>query len=112
MNPLLLTIVAGASAGTALMPMKFARGWRFEHIWLLFAVCAYLLSPWLVALATVPHLGEVYAQAGWQTCALTALFGMGWGFAVVMNGVGVALVGLSLASAVMMGSSIALGSLF
>jgi L-rhamnose-H+ transport protein len=112
MNALLLVAAAGAFGGTALMPMKFAVGWRFENIWLLFSVCSYLISPWLVALVTVPQLTHVYADAGLQSCVLTALAGLGWGFAVVLNGIGVAKIGLSLASAILMGSSIALGSLF
>jgi L-rhamnose-H+ transport protein len=108
---IILVIMAGAFSGTALLPMKFTKGWKFENTWLLYSVIAYLLSPWIVALATVPHLGDVYAAAGIKACVLTALFGLAWGIAVVLNGVGVALVGLSLALAILMGSSVAVGSL-
>jgi L-rhamnose-H+ transport protein len=108
---LLLVIVAGAFTGTALLPMKFAAKWKFENIWLLYSICGYLVAPWIVAFVTVPHLKEVYHDAGFTACVLTAISGFGWGLAVVLNGIGVALVGLSLASAILMGSSIALGSL-
>jgi L-rhamnose-H+ transport protein len=93
------------------LPLKFARDWKFDNIWLLYSFLAYLLAPWLVAAATVPKLGEVYAEAGLLTCLLTALFGLGWGVAVVLNGMAVAMVGLSLANVLLMGSSIAIGSL-
>lgn len=109
---LLSIILAGAFSGTALLPMKFTKEWRFENTWLIYAICAYLLSPWLVAVLSIPHLFDVYAGAGFRPCVLTAIFGFGWGLAVVLNGLGVAMIGLSLASAIMMGSSIALGSLF
>ena len=106
-----LVISAGAFSGTALLPMKYTGGWKFENTWLLYSICAYLLSPWIVAIVTVPHLADVYASAGTTPCVWTAVFGFGWGLAVVLNGIGVALVGLSLASAILMGSSVAIGSL-
>jgi L-rhamnose-H+ transport protein len=108
---LLVVILAGAFTGSALLPMKFAAKWSFENVWLLYSICAYLVAPWIVAIATVPYLRDVYHAAGFAACGLTALCGFGWGLAVVLNGVGVAMVGLSLASAILMGSSIALGSL-
>ena len=108
---LLVVIVAGAFSGTALLPMKYTKGWKFENTWLLYSIIAYLVSPWIVAVATVPHLSEVYAAAGAKACVLSAVFGVAWGIAVVLNGIGVAMVGLSLAIAVLMGSSVAIGSL-
>jgi len=108
---ILLVIVAGAFSGTALLPLKYTKGWKFENTWLLYSVIAYLVSPWIVALATIPHLSEVYFAAGTKACVLTALFGVAWGVAVVLNGIGVAMVGLSLALAILMGSSVAVGSL-
>jgi L-rhamnose-H+ transport protein len=107
----LLVIAAGVFSGTALLPMKYTSGWKFENTWLLYSVIAYLVSPWIVALASVPQLGAVYAAAGTTACVLTALFGFAWGVAVVLNGIGVAKVGLSLALAILMGSSVAVGSL-
>lgn len=104
-------VLAGAFSGTALLPMKYTAKWRFENTWAVFSVCAYLIAPWLVALTTVRNVLSVYAVVGVKVCVLVALFGLGWGLAVVLNGIGVALVGLSLASAILMGSSVAIGSL-
>ena len=106
-----VVMIAGFFGGSALLPMKYARDWKFENTWLLYSIFAYLLSPWLVALFTIPHLSDVYAAAGTKACVLTALFGFAWGVAVVLNGIGVAMVGLSLALAILMGSSVAVGSL-
>ena len=67
-SPALLAIavvmIAGFFGGSALLPMKYARDWKFENTWLLYSIFAYLLSPWLVALFTIPHLSDVYAAAG------------------------------------------------
>lgn len=106
-----LVVLAGAFSGTALLPMKYTAKWKFENTWAVFSVCAYLIAPWLVALITVRNVLSVYAAVGAKVCVLVAFFGFGWGLAVVLNGIGVALVGLSLASAILMGSSVAIGSL-
>lgn len=106
-----LAVLAGAFGGTALLPMKYTSRWKFENTWAVFSFFAYLLAPWILALVTVPHVFSVYAAVGGRVCLLVALFGFGWGVAVVLNGVGVVLVGLSLASAILMGSSVAVGSL-
>jgi L-rhamnose-H+ transport protein len=106
-----LVALAGAFSGTALLPMKYTAQWKFENTWFVFSLCAYFLAPWIVAVATIRDVFSVYAAVGGRVCLLVAVFGFGWGLAVVLNGVGVALVGLSLASAILMGSSVAVGSL-
>ena len=111
LDPWLMIVVAGAFSGSALLPLKFIKGWRFEATWLLYALLAYLVAPWIVGLVSVPHLAEIYVSVGARTCAITALFGFGWGIAVVLNGIAVTSVGLALATAILMGSSIAIGSL-
>ena len=106
----LLIIIAGALSGSALLPLKYTRGWKFENTWLLYSLLSYLFAPLLIAFLTVPQLPKVYADAGLGSCVLIAVFGLGWGLAVVLNGLGVSMIGLSLASAILMGSSVALGS--
>jgi L-rhamnose-H+ transport protein len=90
---------------------EYTKLWRFEKTWAIFSIFAYLISPWVVALATVSQCFRVYSDVGARVCLIVAVFGLGWGVAVVLNGAGVALVGLSLASAILMGSSVAIGSL-
>jgi L-rhamnose-H+ transport protein len=67
--------------------------------------------PWVVALATVPNLHVVYQRVSSQTALICSLCGAGWGIAVVLFGISVHLVGLSLASAIIYGASVAVGSL-
>jgi len=64
-----------------------------------------------VAFATVPHLPQVYAEAGARAVFWTGLFGFGWGLGVVLYGVALDIVGLALTSGIILGSSVALGSL-
>lgn len=108
---IVLTLVAGVIGGSVLAPMKFVRGWKWENTWLLYSFSAYFLFPWLVAAATVPNLPQVYAAAGAKAVFWTGLFGFGWGLAVVLYGIAVDIVGLSLTSGIILGSSVAVGSL-
>jgi L-rhamnose-H+ transport protein len=108
---LALILAAGILGGTVLAPMKYVRGWKWENLWLVYSACAYLIFPWLVGLLTVPHLMSVYGGVDARTVITTGAFGLAWGFAVVLYGVGADIVGLSLTSGIILGSSVALGSL-
>ena len=106
-----LALFSGMFVGSTLVPMKFVRRWAWENTWLVFAVCSYMLCPWIVAVFSVPRLGNVYAQAGFHVCATVGLLGMGWGIAVVLFGLAVDWAGLSISTALLYGASVALGSL-
>jgi L-rhamnose-H+ transport protein len=107
----LLAALAALLGGSTMAPIKFQRKWQFENTWLVYSICAYFVAPLVVAFATVPRLGEVYASSGMNAILLTAIFGFGWGVAVVLNGYAITLIGLALTFGILMGSSIAVGSL-
>jgi L-rhamnose-H+ transport protein len=104
-------LVAGIIMGSVLVPVKLVKKWAWENTWLVFAACAYLISPWIVAYFTIPNLVAVYAHAGSTVTLVTCLLGLGWGLAVVLLGIAVDLVGLSISTALLYGASVALGSL-
>jgi L-rhamnose-H+ transport protein len=108
---LTLTLVAGILGGSVLLPLKFMKRWPFQNSWTMYSFWAYLVMPWVVALATVPDLHIVYQRVSSQTALICSLCGAGWGIAVVLFGISVYLVGLSLASAIIYGASVAVGSL-
>ena len=115
MNPtatgLSIVLAAGAIGSATLLPMKFVRRWQWENSWLVFALCGYLLFPLIMAWMTVPHLADVYANAGGATLSKVALFGFGWGLSVVLLGLAVAAAGLAVSNAIILGCSISLGSI-
>jgi L-rhamnose-H+ transport protein len=55
-----IVLVAGILQGLFAVPMKFARRWNYENIWLVFALVGLVIFPWVLTLATVPQIGEVY----------------------------------------------------
>ncbi len=97
---LCLVLCAGVFQGSFLLPAKWMRQWAWENYWLLFAATAYLACPWLLAVATIPRLGEIYAGATAGSLGAVALYGTGWGIGAVTFGLGVDAMGLALGFAV------------
>jgi L-rhamnose-H+ transport protein len=108
---LILVIVGGMLNGSFAAPMKRMPAWRWENIWLVYALMGLLVLPWGTALATVPHLGWVLQQASGTVLAKVTLFGFAWGIGAVLFGLGIDRLGLALGFAVILGITSAFGSL-
>lgn len=111
LSGLLIVLAAGAIGSATLLPMKFIKNWQWENTWFTYASFAYLIFPLVVARLTIPNLIQLYREAGWETIALVGLFGAGWGISVVLLGLAVAAVGLAVSNGIILGCSIAIGSL-
>jgi L-rhamnose-H+ transport protein len=108
---LLITLLAGAIGGSVLLPLKFMKRWPFQNSWAVYSLWAYFIMPWVIAFLTIPRLLSIYSEVSFRTALICAGCGLGWGVAVVLFGLAVNLVGLSLASAIIYGASVAIGSL-
>lgn len=106
-----LAISGGALQGGFAVPMKFARDWKHENIWFVFALTGLVVFPWMVTPSTVPSLGEVYRSAPPGLLAVIVLCGIGWGAGAVLVGLAFRLLGIGLAFAIILGLSSLLGSL-
>jgi L-rhamnose-H+ transport protein len=102
-----LTLLAGLGSGTSMLPMKFARRWQWENVWLVFSIVSLLILPWSLALLFVGDLNRVYGAVPPQQLLLTFLLGAGWGVAQILFGLSVARLGMALGYAIIIG----LGSL-
>jgi len=107
----LLAVLGGVLMGSFSLPMKKTANWAWENTWLVWAVAALILVPWAIALTTVPDLLSVYAQSGAGTLAMVFFFGVGWGLGAVTFGQSISILGMSLAFAISIGLTLALGSL-
>jgi L-rhamnose-proton symport protein (RhaT) len=107
----LAVLLGGLAQGSFLLPMRLARRWAWENIWMVYSVVGLLLIPGVAARATIPHLMLVYQSVPTRTLILAALFGFGWGVANVLFGRAATLVGMALSFAVVVGMSAALGCL-
>jgi L-rhamnose-H+ transport protein len=107
----LLAVTGGAFQGAFAVPMKYAHKWKHENIWLVFTVTGLILLPWVVTVATVPSLTEVYRLAPLGSLVLIAVCGIGWGVGAALVGVAFRMLGIGLGFAIILGLSALLGSL-
>ena len=108
---LVLVLSAGFCQGSFMLPMKFVEKWRWENVWLIFSLTAYLVLPWLIGFVTVPALLTVLSQTSAGTLGRTLIFGVGRGLGALTFGLGVDYLGLALGVAVIMGLTSAIGTL-
>ena len=107
----LVVVVGGIMEGSFALPMRFARHWAWENIWMAYSLIGLIVIPWVAASVSVPALVDVYKSVPLRILEVTALFGLGWGIANVLFGVAVPIVGMALSFAIIVGMSAALGSL-
>jgi L-rhamnose-H+ transport protein len=108
---LAIVLLAGAFQGSFLLPTKWMKGWAWENYWLIFAVSAYLVCPWILAALTIPHLAQVYQGVPAGSLALAEACGAGWGVGALTFGLGVEALGLALGFAVILGVAATAGTL-
>lgn len=107
----LTVIIGGLLHGSFALPMKKITKWKWENIWLVYSVVGLIFCPILLALATVPGLGQAFANTSGATLGLIALCGFGWGLGSTLFGLGIARVGIGLAFAIILGITSSVGSL-
>ena len=108
---LILLIIAGAMNGSFTLPMKYTKKWAWENTWLGFASSAYLVWPWLLAFATLPHLGAVFATTSLRSLVLVEVFGLAWGLGALTFGLGVDILGIGLGFTIILGLAASAGTL-
>jgi len=104
-------ILAGLLQGVFAVPMKYARRWSYENIWLAFCLSGMVFLPWLLTTLTVPHTGQVYAASSTKTLVSIAGFGVCWGMGATLTGVGLTMLGIGLGMAIILGLCASVGSL-
>jgi len=87
--------VAGLINGSFALPTKYVKNWKFENIWLQYAIWAFLILPWVVAFFISPQVLSVYHNTEyllWIMFVGGFLFGIGQiCFALSFNFIGLGL---------------------
>jgi L-rhamnose-H+ transport protein len=107
----ILALVAGTLNGSFAAPIKFAKIWKWENIWSLWAFFGMVVFPWLLVYLTIPNAGNAYHGVPTNSLLLMITFGVGFGLAQIFFGLGVASIGMALNFAIAIGLSTVLGSL-
>jgi L-rhamnose-H+ transport protein len=104
-------LLAGVTQGVFVLPMKYTRAWKWEHLWFWYSIIAFFILPLVSAFWTVPHVGQVFLLTPRAAIVLTILFGLGWGAGSVFFGLGVDALGMALGFSMMTALYTALGAL-
>jgi L-rhamnose-H+ transport protein len=104
-------MIAGLLNGSFAVPMKRTIRWEWENTWLMWAVWALIIVPWLLTVTTIPEPLSVYRNSPSGVLIRTFLFGAGWGCGAVTFGLGLYMVGLSLGFSVIIGITAVTGAL-
>jgi L-rhamnose-H+ transport protein len=107
---LLLLLLAGGMNGSFAVPMKYVRGWQWEHTWFLWSLLGMLFLPFAVAFSTIPNLALVYHAAGLHAVMRTVIYGMLWGIGAILFGLGITRVGLAVGFGIILGTSSLFGT--
>jgi L-rhamnose-H+ transport protein len=108
---IVLTLTGGVIVGNCMVPLKFARTWAWENMWMVFNIFSLILIPWALAFGTIPDVTGIYTALGVGPMVVPFLFGFGWGIAQVLFGLAVVRLGMSLGFAIVVGLGAMLGSL-
>lgn len=115
MSPMVLgitfAVLSGACDGSYGVVMKITKRWEWENIWLLFSVIALLVFPLALAAWSTSDLLQIYQAVGPAVLWRTVLLGLAWGVGSVFFGLGMYLLGQSIAYTVMMGMIAVIGAL-
>jgi L-rhamnose-H+ transport protein len=108
---MLFAALAGTCDGSFGAMLKIPKKWEWENVWVLYVIVGLLIAPAALAWWSVPDLIGVYRDVSPGVLARTFLFGAGWGVGSTLFGIGLYLLGQSLAYTVMVGLIAVGGSL-
>ena len=104
-------VLAGLLNGSFAVPLKTARTWKFNHIWMVHSLLAMGVIPWVFAGMTVPRWNEVLEAVPLRAWLGLTGWGVLFGIGSLLYGAAVDLLGIALGFAIQLGLSIVLGSL-
>jgi L-rhamnose-H+ transport protein len=101
----------GFASGSFYIPYKKVKGWAWESFWIVGGLFSWLIVPPLAAWLTIPHFGDIIANAGHSILMYTYIFGILWGIGGLTYGLGVRYLGVALGSSIILGLCSVFGAL-
>jgi L-rhamnose-H+ transport protein len=92
-------------------PQKYIRRWSWETFWMTQAAWCWLLWPIIGAVATIPNLGRVLAEAPSDRMLYSFFMGVAYGVGGTAFNISIRFIGFSLTYAIAVGLSSILGTL-
>lgn len=110
---LLLAAFGGASDASSTFVMGLAKRWRWESIWLVWALFGCLFLPWITAWCCLGDIGpiDVYRHVSSNVLVRACVFGGIWGVGAILFGLGAIRVGMGLGLGIVVSLTAANGAL-
>jgi L-rhamnose-H+ transport protein len=108
----LIVILAGIINGSFALFIKFMQRWRFETIWLGYAVIAFLIAPFVIAWAINPTTTVSFASVSTGLKLLIMIGGLCFGVGQVCFAFAINRIGIGLGFLLNIGIGTVFGSLF
>jgi L-rhamnose-H+ transport protein len=110
---LLLAAVGGGLDASQALVMGLAKRWRWESIWMVWAVVGCVILPWSAAFLLLrdPSPIEIFHYISRDSLAQVMLYGAGWGIGAVLFGLGITRVGMGLGLGITVSLTTANGAL-
>lgn len=102
---------AGFMNGSFALPTKYIKSWDFENIWLIYAIWAFLILPWVTVFALSPSIGQVYAAMPTRDLLILLAGGFLFGTGQVCFALALRYIGLGSGFTINIGLAAGLGSL-
>ncbi len=106
-----LHALGGTAAASFYIPFKKVKNWAWESYWLINGVFSWIIAPWVIALLTVPQLGQILAEAPRKHIFWCYVFGLLWGVGGLTFGLTMRYLGMSLGYALALGFCAAFGTI-
>jgi L-rhamnose-H+ transport protein len=107
----ILTLIAGSSTGLSMLPVKWARRWRWENFWLIHTSVSLLIVPGILAFVACANLWTAYTSLPLQAFTRPFVFGALWGLSYLGAGLCAHRLGFALQGAIIGGVGTAVGTL-
>jgi L-rhamnose-H+ transport protein len=107
----ILLAIGGLAAGSFYIPLKKVKGWAWESYWIVNGFFSWIITPWIVALITVPNLTRALKDTPSSNILWCYLFGLLWGIGGLTFGLSMRYLGMSLGYALALGFCAAFGTI-
>ncbi len=111
---LLIIAIGSFFQSSCYVPINKIKDWSWESYWLVQAVFAFLILPFLGMMLAIPEnhtIGELFESADAFNIWMTILFGMLWGIGGLTFGLSMRYLGVALGQSIALGTCAGLGTI-
>ncbi len=106
-----LYALGGLAGASFYLPLQRVKKWAWESYWMIYAISALIVIPWVLALCLSPYLFRVLGQAETRTLLMCFAFGAMWGIGGLTWGLMIRYLGVGLGLAVGAGIVASVGTI-